>query len=204
MFERLHATRKTGAEAFRLGETPLGFTVFDFWRWSSSDLVSNATRGRIAEFLVARALGVDGGIRNEWDAYDLTTASGRLRIEVKSSAYLQSWAQRVVSSISFDIRETVAWDADSNTFAAENNRRRQADVYIFALLAHRTKETLNPLDVSQWDFFLLDTSILNQHAQKQRRISLERLVALNALRCAYSELRSLIEGVEARRCPGQL
>lgn len=32
MFERLHATRKTGAEAFTLGGTPLGFTVFDFWR----------------------------------------------------------------------------------------------------------------------------------------------------------------------------
>lgn len=96
----------------------------------------------------------------------------------------------------------VAWDASSNTFAAENNRRRQADVYVFALLAHCTKEH-NPLDVSQWDFFLLDTSILNQHARKQRRISLERLVALNALRCAYSELRSLIEGVEARRCADQ-
>jgi hypothetical protein len=203
MFGRLHATRKTGAEAFTLGETPLGFTVFDFWRWSTSDLVSNATRGRIAEFLVARALGVDGGIRNEWDAYDLTTAS-HLRVEVKSSAYLQSWAQRVVSSISFDIRETVAWDADSNTFASRDNRRRQADVYVFALLAHRTKATLNPLDVSQWDFFLLETSILNQYAQKQRRISLERLVALNALRCSYSELRSLIEGVEARRCSSQL
>lgn len=172
--------------------------------WSSSDLVSNATRGRIAELLVSRALGVDGGIQNEWDAYDLTTASGRLRIEVKSSAYLQSWAQRDVSSISFDIRETAAWDANSNTFASRDNRRRQAHVYVFALLAHRTKEPLNALDVSQWDFFLLDTSILNQHAQRQRRISRERLVELNALHCPCSELRSLIEGVEVRRRSSQL
>ena len=100
-----------------------------------------------------------------------------------------------------NIRETVAWDADSNTFASRDNRRRQADVYIFALLAHRTKETLNPLDVSQWDFFLLDTAILNQHARKQRRISLERLVALQ--RFALRLLRAAFahRGLEARRCP---
>ena len=77
--------------------------------------MSNATRGRIAELLVAHALGVDGGLRNEWDA-------------------------------------------DSSTFASRDNRRRQADAHVFALLAHRTKETLNPLDVSQWAFLLLNTS----------------------------------------------
>src|SRR3954468_6951472 len=62
---------------------PARFTVLDFWQWSSSDLVSNALRGRIAEFLVARAHGVDREVRNEWDAYDLATPSGLL-IEVKS------------------------------------------------------------------------------------------------------------------------
>jgi hypothetical protein len=44
----------------------------------------------------ARALGAGGAVRN-----DLATASG-LRIEVKSAAYQQAWAQRVESSISFD------------------------------------------------------------------------------------------------------
>jgi hypothetical protein len=59
MLERLHALRKTSAETFTGGDAPLGFTVLDFWQWSSSDLVSNSTRGCIAEFIVARALGLD-------------------------------------------------------------------------------------------------------------------------------------------------
>ena len=33
---------KTGDEPIHLAGRPLRFTVLDFWRWSSSDLASNA------------------------------------------------------------------------------------------------------------------------------------------------------------------
>ena len=46
----LVVTRKTGSEAFQLGSTALGFDLLSFWQWSASDLVSNALRGRLAEF----------------------------------------------------------------------------------------------------------------------------------------------------------
>ena len=59
----------------------MDLTLLDFWSWSASDLVSNATRGRLAEFIVANALGVESGIREEWAAYDLATATG-IKIEV--------------------------------------------------------------------------------------------------------------------------
>lgn len=203
MFGKLQPTRKTGAEPFTQGDVSLGFAVRDFWQWASSNLVGNALRGIVAEFLVARAVGVDGGIRNEWDPYDLTTTTG-LRIEVKSAAYLQSWAQRAESSISFDVRETLAWDAEANVLAAESDRRRQADLYVFALLAHRSKATLNPLDVSQWEFFLLEASTLNEQVRKQRRISLSRVIALNAVRCAFAELSGRIAEVEFRNGLGGL
>ena len=79
------ATRKTGEERFHLSGQPTGPVLLDFWRWSVSDLVSNATRGRLAEYIVASALGLATGVRSEWDAFDLLTPAG-LRIEVKSSA----------------------------------------------------------------------------------------------------------------------
>lgn len=198
MFEKLQPTRKTGAEPFTEGTTPLGFSVLEFWQWSSSNLVGNALRGLVAEFLVARAVGADGAIRNEWDPYDLSKRSG-LRIEVKSAAYLQSWAQRTESSISFDVRQTLAWDAETNAFAPETERRRQADVYVFALLAHRSKATLNPIDVTQWQFFLLEASILDERLRKQRRVSLSRLLELSPVRCCYADLGRAIAEVEARR-----
>jgi hypothetical protein len=121
---------------------------------------------------------------------------------VKSAAYLQSWFQHRESSISFDVRETLAWDADTNAFAPECDRRRQADLYVFALLAHRSKATVNPLDVSQWEFLLLETTILDEHIKRQESIVLGRLNSLNPLRCVYRDLARSIGDVEARRTCG--
>jgi len=73
----------------------------DFWKLSVSDLLSNTTRGTLAEFIVAMAMDIDlSNFREEWDAYDLETKNG-IKIEVKTSAYLQSWFQKNYSKIIF-------------------------------------------------------------------------------------------------------
>ncbi|USN56560.1 MAG: hypothetical protein H6766_06060 [Candidatus Peribacteria bacterium] len=65
---------KTGNECFINSDNKLPYTLLDFWRWNNSDLLSNAARGRLAEFIVAIALGVDIQLlRSERDAYDLLT-----------------------------------------------------------------------------------------------------------------------------------
>jgi hypothetical protein len=101
-------TRKTGTERFHVDGQDLGFDLLSFWQWSASDLVSNATRGRVAEYIVARALGLAlDDVRDEWGAYDLCTPSG-IRVEVKSAAYIQSWHQARLSSIMFVVPKTRA------------------------------------------------------------------------------------------------
>jgi hypothetical protein len=76
----------------------------DFWRRSASDILSNATRGRLAEFLVATATGIDiKTVRDEWGAYDLLTPEG-IKLEIKSAAYLQSWYQKVRSIIRLTVK----------------------------------------------------------------------------------------------------
>ena len=37
--------RVLGDERFYAGDGARGFTVLDFWRWSTADLVSNTVRG---------------------------------------------------------------------------------------------------------------------------------------------------------------
>ena len=76
IFSAYPATRKKGSESFTSNGQPLETKLIDFWRWSVSDLVSNATRGRLAEFIVASALDITDGVRNEWDAFDLEMLSG--------------------------------------------------------------------------------------------------------------------------------
>jgi hypothetical protein len=47
--------------------------LIEFWQWSISDLVSNVSRGVLAEFIVAKALEINtvSNVRDEWAAYDL-------------------------------------------------------------------------------------------------------------------------------------
>ena len=174
---RILPQRKTGEERFRKGEDELAFDLKDFWRWSYSDLVSNATRGVLAEFIVARALGLaENDVRDEWAPFDLCTDEG-VKVEVKSAAYVQSWHQKKLSVISFVVPKTRGWDPDTGEFG--QTPRRKADVYVFALLAHRDKATVDPMDLNQWEFYVLPTKVLDERQRSQHSItlpSLQRLV----------------------------
>lgn len=175
---RLSVLPRTGDEPVHDAGRPLGLSLRDFWRWSASDLVSNVIRGVFAEFLVAHALGIDvGGVRDSWAAFDLVTPAG-IRVEVKSAAYVQSWWQRRLSAISFSVRRTRAWSGDTGLMAAD--AVRQADVYVFALLAHADKATIDPLNVDQWRFFVVPTAVLNARTRSQHSITLRSLRGIAA------------------------
>lgn len=194
---RLETKRKTGEELFTFDGTSLEFNLLDFWKWSVSDLVSNATRGRLAEYIVARALRIDlGAVRNEWDAYDLLTPTN-IKVEVKSAAYLQSWHQRTLSPICFKTRKTRGWDADTSHLAVES--RRQADVYVFALLGHKDKSNLNPMELSQWQFYVLATRCLDERQRSQHSITLKSLETLCGRSLRYDEIRDAVEMAGASR-----
>ena len=188
--ERLVITRKTGSERFHANGKPLEFSLLGFWQWSSSNLVSNAMRGVLAEYIVACDLGVADGLRTEWEAYDLHTQRG-VKVEVKSAAFLQSWKQAKLSSICFGIRQSYGWDAITNEMGAE--RKRQAHVYVFALLKHQDKATLDPLDVVQWDFYILPTAVLNTRLASQKQISIATLLKLHPVRVKFGHISSTIE-----------
>lgn len=187
---RVPATRKSGQERFAEGAVELDFDLLSFWRWSTSDLLSNATRGVLAEYLVARALGVDAKtIREEWAPYDLMTPEG-VKVEVKSSAFLQSWHQDRPSRVSFVVPKTRAWDASTNQLSDE--LARQAEVYVFALLAHQDKATVNPMDVSQWCFYVLPVAVLDSRARSQHSITLPTLEKLCEGPVNYRELGAAV------------
>ena len=76
--------------------------------------------------------------------------AGCVKIEVKSATFLQSCYQTRLSSISYLTPHTRAWDANTNVQSPD--AKRQADVYVFALLDHKDKATIDPLNVDQWRF----------------------------------------------------
>jgi len=69
---------------------------------------------------------------------------------------------------------------------------RQADVYVFAILAHEDNATVNPLDVAQWDFYILPTKDLNERTRSQHLITLKSLKAMGAGPVSYEGLAAAV------------
>lgn len=190
-------SRKNGNEELHAGGVPLGTTLLEFWRWAFSDILNNTTRGVLAEFLIASAMGISHeGVREPWAAFDLITSDG-IKIEVKSAAYIQSWQQSQFSTISFRVPPRRYWDKESNL--QSQDARRSADVYVFALLAHIDQNTLDPLDVSQWQFYVLPTFELDNRQRSQHSITLRSLATLAGDPVGYSDLHSAIKSAWNRQ-----
>jgi hypothetical protein len=192
---RLFAARKTGKEVFHTNAHPIehALALHQFWQWAASNLVDNTFRGWLAEFIVASALGITDGIRNSWDKYDLKTPSD-LTIQVKCSAYLQSWYQDKYSMISFDVEPKRAFNPDTNTL--EGTPKYHSDLFVFCLHKHKDKQTIDPMDLDQWTFYVLPTKTPDEKVSRQKTIGLSTLLKLHPIEASYSTLKNAVESFQ--------
>lgn len=191
----LNTTRKTGQEPITNDGKEIGTNLLDFWQWSFSDIVNNTTRGVLAEFIVASALGIQkDNLRRDWTDYDLISEDG-ITIEVKSAAYIQSWHQKDYSKISFGIAPSRSWNPDGEDEKGEP--KRSADLYVFCLLKERDQAKINPLELEQWEFYVVPTVILNSELIRQRSLSIKTLTKITQ-RVNYANLKP-----EIIKCYGQ-
>ncbi|GGZ88262.1 hypothetical protein GCM10007028_28230 [Algibacter mikhailovii] len=181
--------RKNGTEKFQNENQNLNFKLSEFWSWNQSNLIENRTRGILAEFIVKKALEIDSENRIEWDNFDLITKKSK-KLEIKSAAYIQSWEQKKYSEIKFGIAPTVGTKDNPNY---DGIKRRWTDFYVFCLLKNKDQKTLNPLDLSQWTFFVLETKILNEQKPEQKTIGINSLLELKPIECKFYELKKIID-----------
>lgn len=190
---KIEISKKNGNELFKSKDGNLAFDLLSFWQWSNSDLVGNTLRGVLAEYIVSTDIECPYEIREEWDPYDLESKDG-IKVEVKSGSYLQSWKQENFSTIQFDIKPTKAWD--SSTGKSSEETKRQADVYVFCVLNHKDKSTVDPLNMQQWQFYVVSTKTINKVCQMQGKITLSSLLKkLNPRKCIYGEIHQAIREV---------
>lgn len=175
---------KSGNEPICGTDTTKELTILNYWRWSGSDVLSNAPRGVFAEFLVGHALGGVDSPREAWAPYDLKTLDG-IRVEVKSAAYVQSWYQDELSPISFGIRRT--WNE------GRTKKERPSDVYVFAVLAEKDKEKINPLDIGQWEFYVVSTPELDREYEDQATVRINPLLKVVGEKVPYAELEATVK-----------
>lgn len=185
----IEATPKSGDEELTYNGGNIGYKLLNFWQWSVSDILSNATRGRFAEFIIGTAIQLDSNsIRDEWGAYDLESKDG-IKIEVKSASYIQSWSQKDYSTISFSIKPAKYWDAENGM--SRGTAKRHADIYVFCLLKNKNQENIDPMKLEQWSFFVLPTYKIDGYTRSQSSITLKSLSKL-ANEILYFELKEEI------------
>jgi len=134
------------------------FSVLEFWSWALSDLQDNANRGVLAEFIVAKGIGAEIAVRGSWDDFDLV-APGGVSVEVKASAFLQTWNQRPKTPPSFA------------NLKVKTEPFFRASIYIFALQTARSPQQFDPLDLVQWQFWVASVNQLRALNQNSMRLT---------------------------------
>ena len=185
-----------GSEQLAFKDKALGSSVLDFWSWAYSDLIRNVNRGAFAEFIVLEAMNNQSGItpprtnfRVSMDAYDLLSPDG-IRVEVKSSAYMQAWESEHPARISFRIAPAKSLDSSGN-YSADSQYCRHSDVYVFCVWTAMSREQ-NILDLSSWDFYVIATKTLDQKVPNQKTITFQSLLSLHPRKVDYFGLYEAI------------
>ena len=65
-------------------------------------------------------------------------------------------------------------------------------VYVFALLAHKDKSSIDPLNVRQWRFYVLPSVILDARTRSQHSITLNSLEALAGAAILYGDVQAAV------------
>ena len=167
-------------------------TVLNYWQWAHSDVLENVQRGIFAEYLVACALGITEAARIGWASYDLSYPGLRrpeYKIEVKSSAYLQSWEQSKHSTISFGIGEKIVFEPGMPA----SDPRYSADCFVFCVFEHREAETANVLDPEQWYFYVVPIDRLIDFCGSKKRVVEGRIKRITTA-VRFQELKERIDG----------
>lgn len=196
--------KMSGDEPFT--DTAICFKVQEFWAFALSDLITNMNRGHLAEFLVAKALGV-ADAQNEFisDATPWDLDFEEKRIEVKSSSFCQRWQGDNYPSHSqpgFDIRKKHRTeDRDRHP---KPPTERHSDIIVFALFAKEGDLKPNPLALNNWRFFVVPTKAVNEQMQEKQRISLTQLQnedfqkKLQVFECTFDGLRKKVREIAAK------
>lgn len=150
-------------------------TISDFWQWAYSDLMQNVERAVLAEYIVAALIGVDNKLRVPWLAYDLKLPNGKT-VEVKTMSKLQAWYQRRLSNPRVVIKPTRKWDPKTNVM--EKEPKLHSDLYVICFFKTDSHDTADPLNLNQWEFFVLTREAIKKLLMHRKSISLGLLKKL--------------------------
>ena len=174
------------------GNESLGITMLDFWKYQYSNIYD--MQEYIAEFIVGKALGINEPMnRDGWTLWDIDYQGKR--IEVKQTSYYHSWQEKIANGKisqqrTFSITPAFTRYKDSTT-----SYERQNDIYVFCLNTGTNEEESYPLDMANWEFYVVPTSVINENCTPaQKSISLGKVRKLAPM-TRFQDLKNVIDSI---------
>jgi hypothetical protein len=142
---------------------------------------------------VVTIVGDERELRSGWDDFDVRARDGTT-IEVKCSAFLQSWPQRMLSKLTFARLRARSWDPITNERSVDAQVR--AEVFVFAVQCQREPDQYDMLDLAHWEFWVIAGSTIRAHPAKSVGIEWVRRHATGPV--SHQHLASAIREVADR------
>ena len=187
-----------GSEHFQVKNQFLSATVKDFWAWSMSRLLADGPRSDLAEFIVNTALGQDTkSAKHGWGECDIIY--NNFRIEVKCSSLIQAWDRKSPTKPVFSIRKTLNCDIEETDtgycYVGRDHTpaKRRSEIYVFCLFSNTDRSTADPLNLDQWQFYIVPTKVLDEKCADTKTIGINGLSKLGFSPVGYHELKPLID-----------
>ena len=178
-----------GNENFTINGKFAGFTMLDFWCFQYSNIYN--LQEYLAEFIVAKALGKDDAHNlDSWTLFDILYREKR--IEVKTTSYYHPWNEnsKISKQRTFGITKA---NSNYENEDEENRYERQNDIYVFCLNTGMDKESSYPLNLNNWEFYIVPTVFINEHCGDNKTISLGRIKRFGFTAKGYEEIRLEID-----------
>lgn len=179
-----------GKEKFIHNNKELDFGIFDFWIYKYSNIYN--LQEVIAEFIVEKALGLNKSQNTDsWTLFDILYRD--TRIEIKETSYYHPWNEngKISKQRTFGITKANSNYDNSNE---PNKFERQNDIYVFCLNTGTTKESSNPMNINNWEFYIVPTSVINEVCGNNKTISLGRVKKLSPL-IPYEQIKNVIDSI---------
>ncbi len=187
--KKLSENQLCGNESFCYKGQETDMTILEFWRWHFSDIYD--MHDKFAEFIVAKALELtQADNTGAWTLYDISYRGKR--IEIKESSYFHSW--QTDDEPKNQVRVFGITKAYSEYKDSKSTFERQNDIYVFCLNTGETRATSNPLNLENWEFYIVPTSVINEKCGDGKRISIGKLRRFAEAK-RYDEIKDTIDSI---------
>lgn len=177
---------------FTYNENNAGFSMLDFWKFQFSQIYD--IQGDIAEFIVAKALNkTEADNKDLWTLYDISYRNKR--IEVKETSYYHAWQtddEPKSKARTFGITKA---NSSYENPDEENRYERQNDIYVFCLNTGYTKSESYPLNLNNWEFYIVPTQVINEKCGNNKTISLSKIKKLGFNATKYDSIKNVIDSI---------